>query len=149
MGFVSLTEDIKQRLIERLSRSLCETRPSTARLSIDQASVKEVVRRLIDQALNPILDALTDPNINLAMEVSNARQHNRRLRDQINEEKIVRARAEDERDRLQTEVRKLQEINRSLMKAKTELEEIKRAGGLSGQFKILMGSSSKKKGRQD
>jgi hypothetical protein len=145
MGFVSLTEDIKQRLIESLSSTLCEIRPTMTQPSIDLVSVREVVQRLMDQALNPILDALTDPNIDLAMEASNARQHNRRLRDQINEEKIMRARAEDERDRLRTEMRKLREINKSLMNAKADLDEIKRAGGLSGQFKILMGSSAKKR----
>jgi hypothetical protein len=117
--------------------------PASLAPSLNQASIKEIVERLISQALDPYLDALTDPNIDLAEEVAKARQHNRRLRDQMDKEKSMREGWETERKSLKTELTKLQEINKQLMKAKMELDEIRRSGGLRGQFSKMLERSSK------
>jgi hypothetical protein len=152
MGYVSLTEDIKQRLIDsfsgylraqRLQRSPAAFSQNGKVPPLNQASIKEIVDRLISQALDPYLDALTDPNIHLAEEVAKARQHNRRLRDQMDKEKSMREGWETERERLKTELTKLQVINKQLMKAKMELDEIRRSGGLRGQFSKMLERSSK------
>jgi DNA repair exonuclease SbcCD ATPase subunit len=150
MGYVSLTESIKERMIEslthyqeRMSRRHAKSpHDAESKSSINESSIKDIVDRLFEQALSPYLDALTDPKIDLASEVAKARQHNRRLRDEVDRERAMREACEARNEKLRAEFAEIRRENKELSKAKKELNQIIRSGSLGGYFEQLLGESS-------